>query len=158
MRVAASARVAVQRMLEEIIGDSARAHAVEGAAHHAAAGEGQAYATITERIVHATQTRPQTALDLAPAALACASSDALARGTEAEEVRRRRRLERDAVLNLIEAHVEEMRTEVSAGSSIVVCGKCKSDNVQWEQKQTRGADEPMTLFCKCMACGKQWRM
>lgn len=158
MRVAEPARAAVQNMLHHITGDLKRSQAIEGAIHCAAAGEGQAYATITERILHAAQTRPQIARDLSPAALACASSDVLARGTKAEEVRRRQRVERDTVLNLIEAHVEEMRTEVSTGSSIVVCGKCKSDNVQWEQKQTRGADEPMTLFCKCMACGKQWRM
>ena len=157
-RVPPATRLAVADVLCSALGGNGCATRIEGAAHEHASGWGQAYAEVVHRVLHAVRQRPEVAAEMSPDALVQASSDVLARGTDAEQARLRRCAERDAVLRLIEAHVEEMRTEVSAGSSIVVCGKCKSDNVQWEQKQTRGADEPMTLFCKCMSCGKQWRM
>lgn len=40
--------------------------------------------------------------------------------------------------------------------SILVCGKCKQRKVDYYQKQTRGADEPMTCFCQCLNCGCRW--
>tara|TARA_B110000908_G_scaffold172730_1_gene242463 strand:- start:17221 stop:17601 length:381 start_codon:yes stop_codon:yes gene_type:complete len=40
--------------------------------------------------------------------------------------------------------------------SILVCGKCKERKVDYYQKQTRGADEPMTCFCHCLNCGTRW--
>jgi len=36
------------------------------------------------------------------------------------------------------------------------CPKCKSFDVDTDQKQTRSADEPMTIFCNCNACGKRF--
>ena len=35
---------------------------------------------------------------------------------------------------------------------------CKSREVDVEQKQTRSADEPMTLFALCTKCGNRWTM
>jgi DNA-directed RNA polymerase subunit M/transcription elongation factor TFIIS len=32
------------------------------------------------------------------------------------------------------------------------CPRCKSQDVDTEQKQTRSADEPMTIFCQCTKC------
>lgn len=40
--------------------------------------------------------------------------------------------------------------------SVLVCGKCKERKVDYYQKQTRGADEPMTCFCHCLNCGARW--
>ena len=45
----------------------------------------------------------------------------------------------------------------SAGSSLFACGQCGSTNVQTRQMQTRSADEPMTVFCACLQCGKRWK-
>ena len=48
----------------------------------------------------------------------------------------------------------------SDGSSRKVflrCRHCKSTDVTFTQKQTRSADESMTLFCRCAECGKAWR-
>ena len=44
------------------------------------------------------------------------------------------------------------------GTSLVQCSKCHSANISWEQKQTRGADESMTIFFQCRDCGKRWKM
>ena len=37
------------------------------------------------------------------------------------------------------------------------CGKCKSNRTTYYQMQTRSADEPMTIFIRCLNCGKDWR-
>ena len=37
------------------------------------------------------------------------------------------------------------------------CGRCRSDNVYFYQRQTRSADEGSTTFCKCLSCGKRWK-
>uniref|UniRef100_A0A7S3MYM1 TFIIS-type domain-containing protein n=1 Tax=Strombidium inclinatum TaxID=197538 RepID=A0A7S3MYM1_9SPIT len=42
--------------------------------------------------------------------------------------------------------------------SLIQCNKCKSHNVTFYLQQTRSADEPMTQFCTCMECGKQWKI
>lgn len=40
----------------------------------------------------------------------------------------------------------------------IKCGRCKSTHVSVEQKQTRGADESMTVFVQCENCGLRWKM
>ncbi len=42
--------------------------------------------------------------------------------------------------------------------SLIRCSRCRSADVSWEQKQTRGADESMTLFFTCTNCDKRWKM
>ena len=37
------------------------------------------------------------------------------------------------------------------------CGKCKEKRVSYYQLQTRSADEPLTTFCTCEACGNRWK-
>lgn len=37
------------------------------------------------------------------------------------------------------------------------CGKCKERKVSYYQLQTRSADEPLTTFCTCEACGNRWK-
>ena len=41
---------------------------------------------------------------------------------------------------------------------IMRCSRCKSTDISWDQKQTRGADESMTVFFECKSCGKRWKM
>ena len=50
---------------------------------------------------------------------------------------------------------EEHKTD-NGGS--LVCNRCHSRNVEVEQKQTRSADEGMTVYCTCTVCGMRWRM
>lgn len=42
--------------------------------------------------------------------------------------------------------------------AFIKCGRCKSSAVDTEQKQTRSADEPMTIFCLCRKCGARFTM
>jgi DNA-directed RNA polymerase subunit M/transcription elongation factor TFIIS len=57
---------------------------------------------------------------------------------------------------LVEAYPNiEINKEIT--ESILVCGKCKKRQVDYYEKQTRGADEPMTIFANCLHCGNRWR-
>uniref|UniRef100_A0A6C0E0S4 TFIIS-type domain-containing protein n=1 Tax=viral metagenome TaxID=1070528 RepID=A0A6C0E0S4_9ZZZZ len=40
---------------------------------------------------------------------------------------------------------------------ILKCGKCHSYKTEYNEKQTRSADEPTTKFCYCHNCGHRWR-
>ncbi|KAM0672577.1 subunit M of DNA-directed RNA polymerase [Ordospora colligata] len=43
---------------------------------------------------------------------------------------------------------------------VMKCGKkcdCGSEQVSFVELQTRSADEPMTIFYKCMECKKVWK-
>jgi DNA-directed RNA polymerase subunit M/transcription elongation factor TFIIS len=46
--------------------------------------------------------------------------------------------------------------QIDGAKGIFACPKCKSFNVDIDQKQTRSADEPMTNFCLCKDCGKRF--
>jgi DNA-directed RNA polymerase subunit M/transcription elongation factor TFIIS len=40
---------------------------------------------------------------------------------------------------------------------MLTCGKCKSKKTSYYEMQTRSADEPMTVFARCHACGSRWK-
>lgn len=42
--------------------------------------------------------------------------------------------------------------------AIVRCRRCGSEDVSWEEKQTRSADEGATVFCVCTVCKNRWVM
>lgn len=42
-------------------------------------------------------------------------------------------------------------------ASLFTCGRCKSIKTTSTQKQTRSADEPMTVFVLCLNCGNRWK-
>ncbi len=52
---------------------------------------------------------------------------------------------------------DDERTSAPTVVSIYTCPRCKSRNVQSHQRQTRSADEGMTVFCQCLTCEKRWR-
>lgn len=59
----------------------------------------------------------------------------------------------------LRALVETLLTPLTTndGNSTLKC-KCGSTDVAFEFKQTRSADEPMTMFCACRVCNKRWKM
>ena len=62
-----------------------------------------------------------------------------------------------AYLKDISASKKILEERESSGA-FIQCRKCKSNDVDTEQKQTRSADEPMTIFCLCKRCGKRFTM
>jgi DNA-directed RNA polymerase subunit M/transcription elongation factor TFIIS len=57
---------------------------------------------------------------------------------------------------LREAYPTHIATTVDIEKSILVCGRCQKRSVDYYEKQTRGADEPMTVFAQWWACNKRW--
>jgi DNA-directed RNA polymerase subunit M/transcription elongation factor TFIIS len=43
------------------------------------------------------------------------------------------------------------------GSDMFKCNKCGKARTKYWEMQTRSADEPMTIFIRCLNCGKEWR-
>lgn len=42
-------------------------------------------------------------------------------------------------------------------SGMFKCKRCHKDRTRYWEMQTRSADEPMTIFIRCLNCGKEWR-
>ena len=57
---------------------------------------------------------------------------------------------------LREAYPTHIKSTMKIEKSILVCGRCHKRSVDYYEKQTRGADEPMTVFAHCLACNKRW--
>lgn len=58
-----------------------------------------------------------------------------------------------------DAHRQRLQSiEDQASRGGIVCRACNQATVIVQQKQTRSADEGMTVFCSCRTCGKQWRL
>lgn len=47
--------------------------------------------------------------------------------------------------------------EVEDGVGLLQCFRCKSTRVESYQRQTRSADEAMTVFCMCLECHHKWK-
>ncbi|KAL4975227.1 transcription factor S-II, central domain-containing protein [Aspergillus desertorum] len=74
-----------------------------------------------------------------------------------EELRSDEQREKDRKIqkeNMDKAMVAQAERSISTS---LQCGKCGQRKVTYTEAQTRSADEPMTLFCTCMHCGKSWR-
>ncbi|KAI9371181.1 transcription factor S-II, central domain-containing protein [Aspergillus egyptiacus] len=74
-----------------------------------------------------------------------------------DELRSDEQREKDAKIqkeNMDKAMVAQAERSISTS---LQCGKCGQRKVTYTEAQTRSADEPMTLFCTCMNCGKSWR-
>jgi transcription elongation factor S-II len=59
---------------------------------------------------------------------------------------------------------EQMKRETTmlegsseVGSDMFKCKRCGKAKTRYWEMQTRSADEPMTIFIRCLNCGKEWR-
>jgi len=55
------------------------------------------------------------------------------------------------------ARLRKRSAETVLEEGFFQCPKCKKKHVTLTQKQTRSADEPMTCFFACLACGHRWK-
>ena len=62
---------------------------------------------------------------------------------------------------LLDEEEEEEKAEAGeeeeAGEGLLQCFKCKSTRIESYQRQTRSADEAMTMFCMCLSCHHRWK-
>lgn len=49
-------------------------------------------------------------------------------------------------------------THLDIKEGVYQCRKCKGRKTTQFELQTRSADEPMTMFIKCITCGNQWKL
>ncbi|KAE8145325.1 transcription factor S-II, central domain-containing protein [Aspergillus avenaceus] len=68
-----------------------------------------------------------------------------------EQREKDRRIQKE---NMDKAMVAQAERSISTS---LQCGKCGQRKVTYTEAQTRSADEPMTLFCTCLNCGKSWK-
>ena len=54
------------------------------------------------------------------------------------------------------ADIAALKKQSDISKGVFKCGKCGSEETFSYQKQVRGADEPMTIFIKCVHCNTQW--
>lgn len=56
--------------------------------------------------------------------------------------------------NLVILDIRMSRLEI--GEALYTCPKCSKQETIFYQKQTRSADEPMTITVKCILCDHEW--
>lgn len=86
--------------------------------------------------------------DVSPDQFVTMSHDEL---RSAEQREQDRKIQKE---NMDKAMVAQAERSISTS---LQCGKCGQRKVTYTEAQTRSADEPMTLFCTCMNCGKSWK-
>ena len=99
---------------------------------------------------------------VAPATLATLSNEELAPKEKAAEKAKmvQAQLNQSALDYHKRTEVREAKTKacgIEQKVAMYTCFKCGSKEIEWSEKQTRSADEPMTQFYKCMDCGNAWR-
>jgi DNA-directed RNA polymerase subunit M/transcription elongation factor TFIIS len=88
--------------------------------------------------------------------LALQSNEELARGTIIEDIGRERTEQRVRFEQILAEKYEKVNR--SSCKSAMRCRRCGNNDVMCDQKQTRGADEAMTVFCTCTKCNNRWTM
>ena len=58
---------------------------------------------------------------------------------------------------LIKRENTMLEGDKDGGSDMFKCNKCGKSKTKYWEMQTRSADEPMTIFIRCLNCGKEWR-
>lgn len=46
---------------------------------------------------------------------------------------------------------------VQIQEGVIDCPRCGSNETLYFEKQSRSADEPATIYCRCKKCNKAWR-
>ena len=106
------------------------------------------YTKMLRRVAWALQgTKSITSAD--PIAWLDASDDVLVEGTPHSEWEKTFFAQQDLAREVLSG-------KGNTSKGIFACTRCKSFDVDTEQKQTRSADEPMTIFCTCNVCGKRF--
>mmetsp|Transcript_84593 Transcript_84593/g.225942 ORF Transcript_84593/g.225942 Transcript_84593/m.225942 type:complete len:132 (-) Transcript_84593:47-442(-) len=88
--------------------------------------------------------------DIATSEVATLTSSQMAAKKKEEEVQK---AIKDKAFQMETFKINEMRE----ATDMFECGKCKKRKTTFYQKQTRSADEPMTIFITCLNCGHEWR-
>lgn len=89
--------------------------------------------------------------------LARLEPDLLGHGTESVRLRQMHAESERQMAKVLERG-ERGIDGLRSAAGLLRCSRCDSDDVHVELKQTRSADEGMTVFARCNKCQKRWRM
>lgn len=90
--------------------------------------------------------------------LAITPDDQLLDGTIVERIRAQEKIRRDNFRHMLQEKTNVMDKNRDAYKSSMKCRRCGSDDISWELKQTKSADEATTAFCVCAVCQNRWTM
>lgn len=90
-------------------------------------------------------------------ALRCAP-DLLLVNTVTDQLRRQTDMHERRFKEMLHERFEELELSSDNTEGLLQCARCKSTNVVWEQRQTRSADEGMTIIAVCTKCSNTWVM
>lgn len=121
---------------------------IESLCHSVSAGR-QEYKDHIRHAAYNLRQNPRLGLEVV-----CAADGELAKGTvkgriEAESQARQKRFE-----EMLQEKYDALNDKTF--TAIVRCRRCGSEEVSWEEKQTRSADEGASLFCVCNTCKNRW--
>ena len=88
--------------------------------------------------------------------IVCMTNSELSQGPLIENIENEARQRQQRFEAMLQNKYEQ--TNDTSCKSTLKCRRCGSSEVQVEQKQTRGADEAMTVFCTCSVCSNRWTM
>ena len=108
------------------------------------------YSAKIRQLAYNLKHNPELISTYTPQSLVGLDNDTLAKGMPAE-------LWYAEFLKTLAREEELVTQQAVGGDSILKCRKCSSTNLTTNQVQTRGADEPMTVFVNCDDCNTRWR-
>ena len=106
----------------------------------------------TSRILHAAFHAPRNAA-LGPQ-IVHAPDAVLTKGMLIDRIRREAQARRERFNAMLQEKYEALNDR--RFQAIVRCHRCGNEEVTWEEKQTRAADEAATIFCSCPICNQRW--
>ena len=86
--------------------------------------------------------------------VAYGSEAVLTKGTLFERVIREEEMRKKRFEDMLKEKYDAL-DDGSCGT-VVKCRRCGGDDVLWEEKQTRSADEAATVYCLCNTCKNRW--
>ena len=114
------------------------------------------YVEEAKRICYNVKCNSNLLAKYTPEQLPLISKEDMARGTLLEKIKEQEDQRALAVENMLREKYENVNKSSEGG--LIRCHTCGSSDIAWQQKQTRGADEAMTIFCTCSNCKNRWKM
>jgi len=85
-----------------------------------------------------------------------ASDQLLTENTLVGRVRNEQAVRQDRFAEMLKEKYDSLNDKQF--EAIVRCRRCGNEDVVWEEKQTRSADEGATVYCSCPVCKNRWVM
>lgn len=150
--IAADSRLATLRMMSDYV-DFEKARVVE-ACVHAMSTTYNIYIDKMQQVILNAKNNPE--LNLKGPDIVLMSDEEMAKGTIIEDIARESHEQRLKFEQIMQEKYDRINEQ--SYRTTLKCRRCGSSDVTWEQKQTRGADEAMTVFCTCNKCKNRWTM